>query len=181
MKFLINKAGFIAFLTLATLPVHALERTAALPYDYSKTITRNVFVPNCTPNQFVGVSGSMFVCRDIPTCSDSQYLKSSNGTFTCVDMPTTSEQTTGALCGFFTQNSQCSSTSNGSSSGGSISYSILQTCPGMQTTSWEYRRINEIRCPSGYTLSVMNDQRGQPQGCHQNSYSYVNFASCTKN
>jgi hypothetical protein len=45
---------------------HALERTVALPYDYSRSVNQ-VYVPPCTESQYVAVSESRFICRDLPT------------------------------------------------------------------------------------------------------------------
>jgi hypothetical protein len=53
-----------AGLALTTPQIFALERSASLPYDFNNALQRNVFVPQCTENQYVGVSGSIFVCRD---------------------------------------------------------------------------------------------------------------------
>lgn len=70
--------------TLLTTTSHALERTVALPYDYSRSITANVArVPNCTPSQYVGVSSSQFVCKDFPTCAAKEVMEVVSGTLAC--------------------------------------------------------------------------------------------------
>jgi hypothetical protein len=63
--------------TAALTTVNALERTVALPYDYSNSVNK-VYVPNCTPSQYVGVSGTAMVCRDFPKSSDTPVAKPEN-------------------------------------------------------------------------------------------------------
>jgi hypothetical protein len=65
MKTTLMLIGFMC----ATLSGHALERTVALPYDYSRSVNQ-VYVPGCTDTQYVGVSGTQFVCRDMETGAD---------------------------------------------------------------------------------------------------------------
>jgi hypothetical protein len=57
-----------------------------LPYDYSNSINK-VYVPGCTANQYVGVNGKSFVCRDIPAdCAAGQALSRAGGEFVCKDV-----------------------------------------------------------------------------------------------
>lgn len=95
MKLVMTMAVGLAIGLLAQGYAQGMERTVALPYQYgSGGIQGNtVSVPKCKANQYVGVSGSVFVCKDapIPTghCSisglgtnyglSSQYKRSVNG------------------------------------------------------------------------------------------------------
>jgi hypothetical protein len=70
--------------------VHAIERSAALPYDYSNSINR-VYVPACTDSQYVGVSAGKLVCKDFVAadCATGQFVTRSGNAFVCKDVSST--------------------------------------------------------------------------------------------
>lgn len=68
---------------LFTTASHAIERSVPLPYDYSNSISRNIYVPPCSSLQYVGVSGTHFVCKNLPSCASGQFLTFNGSGYAC--------------------------------------------------------------------------------------------------
>jgi hypothetical protein len=157
-------------------PAHALERTAALPYDYGNSVNK-VFVPNCAANQYVAVSGTIFVCKDfptIPTCTEKQTLTQNNGVWACKDMP--SAVPAGSFCGVFGKYIE------------KCGYPVSMGCSGMSSASRNTTTCL-TSCPSGYSLvaisadSVYHSPTATCSSCGSSGYTSLegNLYSCIKN
>jgi hypothetical protein len=158
------KSKLIIAIIFACTTAHAwaLERTVALPYDYSRSANQ-VYVPSCTASQYVGVSGTQFVCKDIPNCAIDEPLTRQGDVFRCmtkVELP--------AECGSF-ETSQVEYL-NGKVQSYKYKLKVINgNCNGMTTTTQNGYTLLDA-CPNGYSLSET--------GRKITSYNYAMQISC---
>jgi hypothetical protein len=93
---MMNKVfAFILAMACLCMNAQAIERSAALPYDYSNSINK-VYVPGCSSNQYVAVSGSQFVCRNFvaASCASGQFVTYDGTAFVCKNVSSTTAAAT---------------------------------------------------------------------------------------
>lgn len=145
----------------------AMERSVALPYQYGNGGSQGgaVFVPKCTASQYVGVSGTVFVCKSavdlVPTCTNGQYIIVSGNSLSCQNFPKcangtvlTTDATTGVLTcvanGLSGGGGMASCVSSGKTytSGQSVATSSQTVCSSMGMTGFGTRTITST-CVNG--------------------------------
>ena len=143
---------------------YALERSVPLPYDYSRSITNNVYVPRCTAGQYVSVSGTVFVCKSFPVCGTNQVLSSDGTNMVCKDMA----MAQGTFCGLFSTYAPCPITGPGQYSVMDTAGSrVVSTCQGMGIVG------KKFKCPTGYSLRVIQQSTSSCGG-------HTTLSSCLK-
>jgi hypothetical protein len=156
------KISLFAMMIGAAMPATALERSVPLPYQMNNPLANGgvmVKVPSCSPQEFVAVSGTQFVCKDIPNCADGDYLTRQAGVFLCKTLPV-AEATNGTYCGKFeTIQSISIKNSQAWSSPKTETYSLKVTeasCKGMTTTTQKTSLKKDYTsltaCPAGYSI-----------------------------
>jgi hypothetical protein len=96
--------SLFAMMIGAAMSANALERSVPLPYQMNNPLANGgvmVKVPSCSISQYVGVSGTQFVCRDIPNCADGETFTRQNDVFLC-KAPAVAKVDNGPQCGTFT-------------------------------------------------------------------------------
>jgi hypothetical protein len=69
-----------SFGALSSLEAQILMREAALPYHFQPAPVRAFPVPECTDEQYIGVSGTQLVCKGFSACLTGEYVATISGT-----------------------------------------------------------------------------------------------------